>query len=240
LKNEVCTIYRQKACAKDQAETPDEVLYKIYARLRIWKKDVFDLCIYKPNWRKGFNYDAWTADYPDKPMFVNHPFTQTKEFLARMGLHQLQGGNAVMILPTDSLDKHDLYNCFLKDCTIREDLGFIKFKPFSRKLRISVTLLYLMQPEILERAAHMKSTPYEQNLDQEGRVLSNTIRKWGPKEKTLDEYDIVQDYLAFKSLRRIKKLYGVGSIGAIRVLSKHMDYDAFVKTHGLCSQQARK
>jgi hypothetical protein len=73
--SEILPTLRQNAAINDQAITPDEVLSRIYQRLKIWSTDITDLFIYKPHWRKGYNYDAWEAELPNRPLFVNHPFT---------------------------------------------------------------------------------------------------------------------------------------------------------------------
>ena len=61
-----------------------------------------------------------------------------------------------MIVPTISLKKHRLYNRYLKDCTLRYDLSDVEFTGLKNKFTTPVTLLYFVQPEVLERAAFMR------------------------------------------------------------------------------------
>ena len=61
-----------------------------------------------------------------------------------------------MLVPTRSLKKHDLYKDFLLNCTIRDDLKPVQFEDFDEDLQERVTILYFLQPELMERAAFAK------------------------------------------------------------------------------------
>lgn len=66
---------RKKCLKKDNAITPEWIMNKIYKCLKIWNLDFTDIFIFKPKWRAGYNYDAWTAELPERPLYSNHPFS---------------------------------------------------------------------------------------------------------------------------------------------------------------------
>ena len=68
----------------------------------------------------------------------------------KAAIHYHKGGNVIMIVPTKSLKSHDLYKDILQYCTFKDDLGNMKFDDFEDELNQDTTILYFIQPELLE------------------------------------------------------------------------------------------
>lgn len=195
--------------------------------------------IYKEYWRAGFDHDAWVAEWPLKPLYVNPPFTQTKSILVKCAIHYYQGRNIILLIPTRSLDTHDLWQDVLKDCTVAEHYQRVKFDGYKDYLREGLSIIYMIQPEVLEKAVFAKKQVMLSKNRSNIEKLEDRSMKWGPKDKNLNEKDIVDDYLRLKLIRKVMSLYSITHYLAKKIIDKHIDYEAKKEEFGVSTPQIK-
>jgi hypothetical protein len=58
---------------------------------------IFDLCLFRPNWKKRYNWDALTKKWSNRINWGNIPFS--KPFLIKALIEYLKGENIIFLLP---------------------------------------------------------------------------------------------------------------------------------------------
>jgi hypothetical protein len=69
---------------------------------------------------------------------------------------QAAGGNCVIILPTLSVDKKDIYEDFIKHCTVKRDLGMFAFEGYATPLLMHIVMLFFLTPEYTSQLTKSK------------------------------------------------------------------------------------
>ena len=110
---------KENAVESDQAETPKWLRKRIRKFTHLTQKQIFDAFPYQRGWKKGQHFDGFGAEWDVEVfVFVNHPFSQNLAALKKCADFQARGGSCVMICPSISLVKCDLYNNCLKYTTV--------------------------------------------------------------------------------------------------------------------------
>lgn len=80
-KNLRYSIRRKRARPSDQYETPPWLKDFVYLQADKTENEVYDLVMYRPNWRNGYFFDALKEVWSHKLNWANVPFSHPLLFV---------------------------------------------------------------------------------------------------------------------------------------------------------------
>ncbi len=89
--------------------------------------NVFDICLFREKWMKGYFYDALTTEWSFRSNWANIPFSHALPFLIKALIEFLKGKEIVLLMPTNQLINKKFYHDFLKPLVFYKSLGEIAF-----------------------------------------------------------------------------------------------------------------
>jgi hypothetical protein len=95
--------------------------------LRALEKDLYDICLYRELWKRGYYNDTLDEEWSYKLKWGNITFSHVALFLIKALIEFIKGKNIVLLLPTDQLVNKKFYIQYLQDIVIIQGLGYFKF-----------------------------------------------------------------------------------------------------------------
>ncbi len=120
---------------------------------------MWDPCAFQPDWHHKTHYNALTHLWQGDFIFCNPPYSIGAKFVSKCLLEFLRGKNIVMLIPSDTAVGAFGRRYLAKVGRIL-DVGLIAFENFSKVLHKSVSLVFLLQPNVIQ---HRKLEIWERN-----------------------------------------------------------------------------
>jgi hypothetical protein len=120
---------------------------------------MWDPCAFQPGWHHKTHYNAlmhlWQGDF----IFCNPPYSIGAKFVSKCLLEFLRGKNIVMLIPSET-SVGAFGRRYLAKVGRIMDIGLIAFENFPKVLHKSVSLVFLLQPNVIQ---HRKLEIWERN-----------------------------------------------------------------------------
>lgn len=167
------------AVDSDQYFTPPGIKQFILKQLRLTSlKVLFDPCPPKPDWNAREDYDALFTQWLGIISFVNPPYSNGAAFVTKAVLELLQGRSSVSLVMTSTLtSKFGL--AITKVLGQEMKLGQVKFINGKGASTFSVSLLFLLTPEMLDYVERARKDMHHNNDSQQYELDSSMLANHG-------------------------------------------------------------
>ncbi len=107
-------------------------------------------CPLDPHFNTRDNADALKIPY-SYYTFVNPPYDLTRVFIVKALIEYRKGKNIVMIVPSESCESKDFYDIIVEPIAEKSMPRQEIFDGYDKKLEKTVCIVYMLQPEIIDR-----------------------------------------------------------------------------------------
>lgn len=135
--------------------TPREILKWISDRLYLPVNQFFDPCLYRVNWKDGYDYNALETNWESPLNFVNPPFSHIPAFFAKCLIEYERGISSVILCTYSSL-KTDLGRTLISALGRVEFPGPIRFLGNDDPLNTQLCCIFLLTPKMWKEVEYRR------------------------------------------------------------------------------------